>query len=201
MSGFVNNIFIRLLTPGFVVLLFSAASGTETAAARDAERPLPTKSGFSLSLGHIYDPNPERDQFAMLTGFVTMDHDRAAFFLTPDFLRFKLEASAGYGRRSPWRTMASVNMLTLCYIDQLATNTARPYIEGGIGVFYTEERWDGQGLHVMHNPVAGAGVHVSPQNGGRTYQISIRFSHASNGGLHRDNKAMNAVMLSTGIMF
>ncbi len=172
-----------------------------SALAEDPDRPFPTRTGFSVAMGQIYDPNTDRALFAQMTGFVTMDHDRAAFFSTPDHLRFKLEATVGTGEDSPWNTLVSLNMLSLCYIDYLATETLRPYVEGGIGLLYTRRRWEGQGLRFLHNPVAGAGVHISPRGSEYSYQASLRFSHASNGGLHRNNKAMNAVLASAGILF
>ncbi len=191
---------VRLAAMGVLVLamLSPARRGGD---ALGAERPLPTRAGLALSAGHIYDPNADRDQFALLTGILEMDHDRAAFFPTPDCLRFKLEATVGSGRRAPWRSMVAVNMLSLCYIDRLATDTLRPYIEGGIGIIYMERRWEGQAFHFLNNPVAGAGVQFSPRDGARTYQVSLRLFHASNGRLHRRNKAMNAVLLSTGVLF
>lgn len=189
-----------MLTVAVAAVILLVLSGAGTSAA-GSERPFPTRSGLSFSMGYIYDPHADRDHFALISGFMKLDHDRAAFFKTPDFLRFKLEASAGGGWNKPWKGMFAVNMLSLCYIDRIAAENIRPYIEGGIGAMYTERRWKGQGLHFLHNPVAGAGVHITPSGSGSTYQISLRLFHASNGGLHRDNKAMNALLLSAGFIF
>ena len=172
-----------------------------SASASGTDRPFPTRPGLSVSAGHIYDPNVSRDQMALLTGYLLLDHDRAAFFSTPDYLRFKLEASVGAGRDTPWRGFFAVNMLSLCYLDFIATDRLRPYLEGGIGLMYSRRRWEGQGLHFTHNPVAGAGVLISPREAGHRHHMSVRLFHASNGGLHSSNKAMNAVLLSTGVLF
>ncbi len=185
-----------------IVLLIAMAPWTQVPVFGDeAERPFPARMGFSASFGHIYDPRDDREQLALFTGFVEIDHDYAAFFDTPDYLRFKLEATVGSGLRSPWKGMVSVNMLSLCFIDRLATEAVRPYVEGGIGVVYSGYRWDGQASNLLHNPVAGAGVQISPDGGGPSQQFALRLYHASNGGLHRKNKAMNAVLFSAGVLF
>lgn len=169
---------------------------------RTADRPYPPRHGLTAGAGRIYDPGSDSATLAMVTGFIMLDHDYAAPFSTPDYLRFKLEASAGAGDSPPWQGMLSINMLTMCYLDALATSRTRPYIEGGIGLMYSSRRWKGQGLHFTHNPVAGMGVHITP--GGEAagmYQINLRFIHASNGGLHSDNRGMNAILLATGYVF
>lgn len=171
------------------------------ARAGEPKREMPIQAGFSVSLGHIYNPGQERGQFVMATGMLLVNHEKFPPFPASDAFRFKLEASLGKGSEASPGFMVSGNFLTLYYVDALATDVLRPYVEAGVGLIAVEEKWAGQGTTLNFNPLAGIGVEFALHGDQRRYFFSGRLFHVSNGGLHKDNRGLNAFILSTGVIF
>ena len=96
--------------------------------------------------------------------------------------------------------MASLSMLALFFLDPLATKLLRPYIEAGIGIAYTDFRVKNQGLRFNFNPQAGIGTEIDLGRRG-TWFAAVRAHHLSNGGLHKDNRGINAVVFGIGRYF
>ncbi|RMH43391.1 MAG: acyloxyacyl hydrolase, partial [Gammaproteobacteria bacterium] len=74
-----------------------------------------------------------------------------------------------------------------------------PYIEGGIGLIYSDFQVAGQGLRFNFNPQLGIGL--DRLTGETGWFADLRLHHISNGNLHHDNRGINSLALVTGIYF
>jgi hypothetical protein len=164
-----------------------------------AEDLIPTRYSLAAGVGKTYSPNNDID-FALVSAVALFDYDRVWPHRAPASLRFKVEGSAGTTTAPRSRALVSTNMLALYFLDDLATDLLRPYIEAGIGLIYTDFQVEGQGLRVNFNPQAGVGMEI-PSVDGSPWYAAIRLHHISNGGLHHDNRGINAVVLQAGRYF
>jgi lipid A 3-O-deacylase len=158
-----------------------------------------TRYGVSLVSGRSYDPTNNID-FYMVSGFALFDYDRIWRHKAPDTLRFRVEGSIGSAHYNKTRFVSSVNMFATCYLDPFKTHVFKPYVEGGIGIIYTDFQVRGQGLRFNFNPQLGVGTEIKAGND-RTYYLSLRLHHISNGGLDDENRGVNSVMGMFGFYF
>lgn len=163
------------------------------------ESPLPTQYGMSAEFGYAYDPSPN-PTFLLARVFAIYDYgtvwrnDRC-----PNTLRFKVEGAVGSTLAPDRNLILSANMLAMKYFMGL-NRPVRPYVEGGIGVIYTQFRVKGQGLHVNFNPLLGVGLEL-PQPDGKNLFTAFRLHHISNSELYHDNRGVNSVILQVGRFF
>lgn len=158
-----------------------------------------TRYGMALNLGKTFDP-VKNIRFVQLTGFAMWDYDKVWHHWAPEPLRFKVEATAGVTTSPKIRTMASVGMLALYYLDFFPGSHFLPFAEGGIGVIYTDFRVKGQGLRFNFNPQIGIGTEYQNDRG-PSYFATLRLSHISNGGLDHKNRGVNSLVLMLGRFF
>lgn len=158
----------------------------------------PERMGLGLTLGHSYDPRPTFG-FTQLTGVLQYDYDRVWPHRAPEPLFLKFEGSLGFASyRGNQRLIASANMLAQYYLAP--PGRLRPYLEGGIGLIYSDFQGDGQGLRFNFNPQAGIGCdYQSPV--GSIFFTNLRLHHLSNGGLHHDNRGVNTLIMQLGRYF
>jgi lipid A 3-O-deacylase len=151
--------------------------------------------GIALLTGQAFDP----DHFGLLIlqGNVKLPYDQVFWHNARDSLFFQGELNFGLTIDGRERTLAAVNMMAVQYLQAWTYNSLTPYIEGGIGLIYTDFKIEGQGLRFNLNPQIGAGVEFTLERG-RLLRIGVRLHHLSNGGLHRDNRGMNSVLLQVG---
>jgi len=159
----------------------------------------PEQTGMAVVLGSSYDPDPTFE-FSQLSIIAIYDYEQIMSHRAPEPLRFKIEGNFGLADNSRKRLLASANFLALYYLHRLKTRLFRPYIEGGAGIVYSDFQVKGQGLRLNFNPQAGIGTEWQSASTTRWYS-AVRVSHISNGGLHRDNRGINAVTLMLGIFF
>ena len=76
----------------------------------------------------------------------------------------------------------------------------RPYLEGGIGVIYTDFQVEGQGSRFNFNPQIGIGTEFKTDSG-PPFFATIRLSHISNAGLNDENRGVNSFLLMIGRFF
>lgn len=161
-----------------------------------AELVHPDRTGAGLAWGHSYDPAPTFG-FGQLIGVLQYDYDRVWPHRAPEPLFFKLEASLGLAAyQSRERLLASANVLAQYYLTP-KTDRLRPYLEAGIGLIYSDFQVEGQGWRLNFNPQAGLGCDYQGQ-AGDIYFTNLRLHHLSNGGLHHDNRGVNAFLLQIG---
>lgn len=160
---------------------------------------MPTRYGFGAVLGDTYRAATDL-QFVMLTGFALFDYERIWPHSAPDSLFFKVEGSLG-ATIDPWtRTMASVNIMAHYRPALLSTDHFKPYVEGGIGIIYTNFQLEDQGLKFNFNPQIGFGADIE-YGRGPPFFMTLRLHHVSNAGLHEDNRGINSITLTFGRYF
>jgi lipid A 3-O-deacylase len=187
---------LRIILP-IIALSFLLPCLLKKSLAEEAE--LPTRYGLAIVGGNTY--SPENDiTFALLSGFILFDYEKVWHHKAPDPLRFKVEFNAGVTTRPETRAVISSGILALYYLRSLTTNVLRPYIEGGIGIIYTDFQVKGQGLRFNFNPQMGIGTEfkTSPNV---TFFSALRLHHISNAGLHHENRGINSVVLMLGRYF
>jgi hypothetical protein len=187
------------LTLVLVALFMLPAAGFATEPALPGEERTPDRYGMSLELGNTYDPGHDIS-FAMVTGFGLFDYGKVWRQDRPKELCFKVEGGLGTTSRPRARTVASIGMLALYYLDPIATRELRPYFEAGIGAIYTDFRVEGQGLRFNFNPQLGIGAELQQKDLPVSF-VTLRLHHLSNGELHRDNRGVNSLILQVGKFF
>jgi hypothetical protein len=167
----------------------------------DEDEHAATRYGLSLAYGNTYSPTGDIG-FLLLTGVALFDYDRIWPHRAPKALRFKVEGAAGATVKSEFRGrfVASISAFALYYLDRLSGKGLRPYIEGGIGVIYTDFQVEGQGLRFNFNPQLGIGAEF-PSGSKKPYFAALRLHHISNAGLDDENRGINSVVFTLGRFF
>ena len=163
------------------------------------EEDIDNRYGLAMILGNTYDPSNNID-FYMLSGSVLYDYEKIWHHKAPDPLRFKVEYNIGIARDDKTRFMTSLNMFALYYLDLFDDDDIKPYVEGGIGIIYTDFQVKGQGLKINFNPQMGIGAEFKTESRD-TYFLSFRLHHISNGGIDKENRGVNSVLLMLGRFF
>jgi hypothetical protein len=192
-----NTGIIKLLS-GLVVLLVLFSPSRSARGDDDEVDKIPTRYGMAAVLGHAFDP--DHINFVQLSGFVMWDYDKVWRHWAPEPLRFKVEGTAGLTTSPTTRGMASVGMMALYYLEFISSPRLNPYIEGGIGVIYTDFQVDGQGSRFNFYSPIGIGTEFKLDSGPPFFG-TVRLSHISNAGLHDDNRGVNSVILIIGRYF
>jgi opacity protein-like surface antigen len=96
--------------------------------------------------------------------------------------------------------MASVGMMAVYYLDFFSNARLMPYLEGGIGVVYTDFQVEGQGSRFNFNPQIGIGTEFKLKSG-PPFFTALRLSHISNAGLADENRGVNSVVWIVGRFF
>lgn len=161
------------------------------------ERATP-RYGMALLAGQAYDP--DRFGLVILQGNVQLPYAQVFWHDAPDSLFFKGEFNFGMTTDGRDRALVAVNMMAVKHIESFSSTTSKPYLEGGIGVVFTDFRVKGQGLRFNFNPQIGVGLDFSTANG-RDMTVGVRLHHLSNADLHRDNRGINSVLMVVGVRF
>ncbi|MFO7766682.1 MAG: acyloxyacyl hydrolase [Pelovirga sp.] len=170
------------------------AGVTGQAAARESV----SRYGVSLLAGQAYDP--ERFGLVMLQGNVQLPYEQVFWHEAPDSLFFQGELNLGLTTDGRDRALVAVNMMAVKYIDSFSSATWKPYLEGGVGIVYTDFKVKGQGLRFNFNPQIGAGVDYGVADG-MTLRFGLRLHHLSNADLHHDNRGVNSLLMMAGVRF
>jgi len=194
--------FLKYLVCLSIFLIFS--SNSETALSEDTKPgEIPTRYGLAAVLGKTFDPVTDIN-FLQLSGFIMWDYDRVWHHWAPDPLRFKVECTAGMTTSPKNRAMVSVDMMALYYLDFFSSPRFKPFIEGGIGVIFTdfqvEDKEGSQGSRFNFNPQIGIGTDFKVGSGS-TFFTTFRLQHMSNAGLNSDNRGINSIVLMIGRYF
>lgn len=181
----------RFLAGTALLAALGLAPKPATAAATE-----PTRAGLAVSCGASYSPLGV--DFCLLTGILSFDYDRVWRHEAPESLRFRVEASLGAITEPGTHLTASANMIAHFYYPGTSAARVRPYVEGGIGIIYTDYRVEGQGLRFNFNPLLGAGFEFGPDP---ALFIEVRVHHVSNGGLDEENTGINSLQFMLGRYF
>lgn len=164
---------------------------------------IPARYGVAGVWGKTFDP--VRDiEFLQLSGFIMWDYDRIWRHRAPESLKFKVEGTAGATTTPATRAILSVEMLALYYLDSISGFNMKPYLEGGIGLVYTDFQvedpkppYERQGSRINFNPAIGIGLEFDSKSG-PSYFATVRLSHISNANLHSENRGVNSVVFLIG---
>jgi lipid A 3-O-deacylase len=192
--GLHSNIFKLIVT--IVVFLLVSGIPRMGLAEEGSTDEIPTRYGLAGVLGKTFDPVSDI-RFVQLSGFAMWDYDKIWRHWAPDPLRFKVECTAGSTTTPETRAMISVGMMALYYLDFFSTSRLLPYLEGGIGVIYTDFQVEGQGSRFNFNPQIGFGTEFKWDSGAPFFG-TIRLHHISNGGLSGENRGVNSLVLMIG---
>ena len=165
----------------------------------NGQNTIPTRYGMAAVWGRTFDP-VNNIYFTQLSGFIMWDYDKVWHHWAPDPLRFKVEATAGLTVSPQTRAMVSVGMMALYYLDFVSSERLVPYLEGGIGVVYTDFQVEGQGSRFNFNPQIGIGMEFKVDSG-PPFFTALRLSHISNAGLADENRGVNSVVWMLGRFF
>jgi lipid A 3-O-deacylase len=189
-----SNLFRLIVT----IVLFLLVSGIPRMglAEEDSTDAIPTRYGLAGVIGKTVDPVTDI-RFVQLLGFVMWDYDKIWRHWAPDPLRFKVEFTAGSTTTLETRAMISVGMMALYCLDFFSTSRLLPYLEGGIGVIYTDFQVEGQGSRFNFNPQIGFGTEFK-WDSGVPFFGTIRLNHISNAGLSSENRGVNSLVLMIG---
>ncbi|MEJ2283204.1 MAG: acyloxyacyl hydrolase [Desulfobacterales bacterium] len=182
-----------------VVLLILSGFARPARGGDDGADQIPTRCGMAAVFGDTFDPD-EGIYFVQLAGFIMWDYDKVWHHWAPEALRWKVEVTAGLTTAPRTRAMISVGMMAPYYLDFISSHRLNPYIEGGIGVIYTDFHVEGQGSRFNFYPQAGIGTEIQVGSGPPIFG-AVRISHISNAGLYDDNRGMNSVILMIGRFF
>jgi lipid A 3-O-deacylase len=193
-----NSLFLRSRLCLMMVLVILGHANT-TLSEDNRKSDIPTRYGLATVLGKTFDP-VNNIYFAQLSGFIMWDYDKIWHHWAPDPLRFKVEGTAGLTVSPNIRAMASIGMMALYYLEFIASDRLMPYLEGGIGVVYTDYQVEGQGSRFNFNPQIGIGMEFKV-NSGKPFFTALRLSHISNAGLQDENRGVNSVVWMLGRFF
>ena len=118
----------------------------------------------------------------------------------PPALRFRGEVTGALAKVPEKRFLGCVNVLAVRYIDFLWGPRFRPYVQGGVGLIYTDFRVQGQGLRFNFDPQFGLGLERATTPEVSVY-VDARWHHISNAGLNHKNRGINSVLVTTGVLF
>lgn len=180
----------------FVILLslFSYAVFSE-----EMDSEIKTRYGISLISGKTF--NPDNNTYILMgSGFILYDYEKIWKHKAPEQLRFKWECDMGSAHFKKMRLVTSVNIFALYYLKIFKNQTIKPYVEGGIGIIYTDFQVRGQGYRVNFNPQIGLGTEIRTKTN-NTYFTALRLHHISNGNLDDDNAGIDSAMFMFGYYF
>ena len=189
-----------ILTASFILfLLLNLCAGAIYADDSLSPTYAPDRYGMGLVTGNTYDPKNDIT-FVQASWFALFDYEKVWHHKAPGGLRFKVEGNMGTTTRPDKRLIVSANIFSLYYINSFASESFKPYVEGGIGIIYTDFKVDGQGLRFNFNPQMGIGAEIAASSK-NPFLFSLRLHHVSNGGLDKDNRGINAVTINVGRFF
>jgi lipid A 3-O-deacylase len=190
-----NNMTVITLVLFIIALIWS----DKVCAQENKDKYAATRYGLSLTTGKTYDPT-NNINFYMISGFALYDYEKVWKHNAPEQLMFKVEGSIGAAHDQKTRLVTSMNIFALYYLDIFKTDKLKPYVEGGIGIIYTDFQVRGQGLRINFNPQLGIGTEIKTEHD-NTYYLSLRLHHISNGGIDDENRGINSVMVMLGYFF
>ncbi|NTU60649.1 MAG: acyloxyacyl hydrolase [Deltaproteobacteria bacterium] len=169
------------------------------AGAADAVERLPDRWGLAFSNARSVNP-PLGVEFTTISYIRDLDHGYVWHNDGPPALRFRAELTAGVANTPEFRTLVAANIIAVRYLDFLAGAMVRPYLEGGIGLIYTDFRVNGQGLRFNFDPQCGFGFEMKASPDTSVF-VESRWHHISNAHLNHDNRGINSVIFTTGVLF
>ncbi len=197
-----NSNFLKQLT--FLIIFLIFFSNSKIALSDDTiSDEIPTRYGLAAVLGKTFDPVTDIS-FLQLSGFVMWDYDRVWHHWAPDPLRFKVEGTVGITTSPENRAIVSIGMMALYYLNFFSSPRLNPYMEGGIGIIFTdfnvESQEGNQGSRFNFCPQIGIGTEFK-MDSGPPFFATLRLHHISNAGLHSENRGVNSVILMIGRYF
>jgi lipid A 3-O-deacylase len=152
---------------------------------------------LALEGGGTYIDEPVR--FLLASLLVSLDGaDAEGLLPSLDPWHFRLELSSGLKVNRPFGIMASAVVFAQRHLRLLDAEDIHPFVEGGMGLIYTEYRIRHQPLHLDFNPNLGFGCDIG-KAGAPHATLSLRWHHVSNANIRPPNNGVNSVVFVVGI--
>ncbi len=163
---------------------------------------IPSRKSLALHYGLSYTPDNDTDFFLVSWRRVYRYGD-VWLHRTPQRLFFSWEAALGGRLKIRPRWVASCGIFAIRYLNDFPESGSgiRWYLEGGIGLIYTQFTIEGQGSRLNFNPRLSVGMEIGSRTGGSRWFTALRAFHLSNAGLCDENQGINAIMLVVGRFF
>ncbi len=170
-----------------VTLIFAGLLGPSTVLAQD---PLIDRYGISAGFGMNFHPPDTQVRMVFLDPYVSHDFG--------NFWRGNLEAFIGMTLEPEDRV--AVGVTPMVSYDLAAFSWPNWFVEGGVGLFYTDVRVPGFGSHWVFSPQAGVGriFKIDPKH---SFTIRLRYHHLSNAYLNKENTSIDSLLLMVGFDF
>jgi lipid A 3-O-deacylase len=155
-----------------------------------AQAPLFDRYGISAGFGTNFHPPETQVRMIFLDPYVS--HDFGSFW------RGNLEAFIG-------TTLAPENRLAVGLTPLLnytleAYSLPNWFVEGGIGLFYTDVKVPGVGSHWVFSPQLGIG-RIFKINYKHSLTVRLRYHHLSNAYLAKENTSIDSLLFMVGMDF
>jgi hypothetical protein len=107
-----------------------------------------------------------------------------------------LDDSHGKRQEKAWELGVSPLFAKLTFTDA----TVRPFVEGGLGILYSDLRKQGMGTQMQFTSQVGAGIEYQVRSD-LSLTFAARFRHMSNAGIHGGNPGLNLLYGLVGVTF
>jgi lipid A 3-O-deacylase len=173
--------FFRLMLPALLVLTMASPSA--------AQEPFIDHYGLSAGFSSNFHPST-RVQMWFLTPYVSHDFG--------NHWQGRLEAFLGMTQIPEQR--AALGLTPLAAYDLKAFSLPQWFVEGGVGLFYTDIRVPGFGSNWVFSPQIGLGRNFQI-DANHAFQVKLRYHHLSNAYLSSNNTSIDSLMILVGIDF
>lgn len=148
------------------------------------------------------------DHYGLSAGFSSNFHPDTRvqmWFLTPygshnfgNHWQGRLEAFVGMTQIPEQR--AALGLTPLAAYDLKALSLPHWFVEGGVGLFYTDVRVPGFGSNWVFSPQIDLGRNFEI-DAKKAFQIKLRYHHLSNAYLSSNNTSIDSLMILVGMEF
>jgi lipid A 3-O-deacylase len=175
-----------------VTLIFAGLYGPSSVPAQATLPQVGLIDRYGISAGFGMNFHPPGTQVRMIFLDPYVSHDFGNFW------RGNLEAFIGKTLEPDNRV--AVGVTPMVGYDLAAFSWPNWFVEGGVGLFYTDVKVPGFGSHWVFSPQAGIGriFKIDPEH---SITVRLRYHHLSNAYLNKENTSIDSLLLMVGFDF
>jgi opacity protein-like surface antigen len=182
--------------------VFLNMSATPLVHARDLFQKTTTETGVSVGLGDNFRSSLGGGNVGSDITFLSLMFSRGRVFRELDrgrSLQLTVEGSVSHAKQEH-ESRRAVGVTPLFLYNFKTTGRITPFAEAGLGLLYTDLDPERFGSRINFTPQAGIGFRYRLTNE-RSFRISYRFHHISNGGLDDGNRSIDSNFFIFGVSF